>query len=114
MDTKNYIKMCEADEDLKWEKRTWSLGIWKIKYGDFRPSQEDIQRIIFKKNNFYDNLIKFVNFVNGEYSHFSMFAEKGTENKYKDFKELWFAFAMYEKYNKVWTGEKWIFDINIC
>ena len=103
MDTKNYIKMCEADNDLKWDDKSW-----KPKYGDYRPSQEDIQKVMFKGKNFYDNILKLVEFLNNEYCHFSMLAEKGTEDKYKDFKELWFSFAEKEKYNKIWNGKTWI------
>ena len=29
-------------------------------------------------------------------------------NKIKSFNELWLAFVMHEKYNKIWIGEKWI------
>ena len=103
MDTKTYIKMCEADNDLQWDDKSY-----KLKYGDYRPEQEQIQEVLFQENSFYDTLLKFVEFINDEYCHFSMLAEKGTEDKYKDFNELWFAFVMKEKYNKVWNGNKWV------
>ena len=72
------------------------------------PKQEELQKIIFKGNDFYDNLLKFVNFLNDEYDHFSILAEKGTEDKYKDFSELWLAFVMKQKYNKIWNGKAWM------
>ena len=27
---------------------------------------------------------------------------------FSNLNELWLAFAMYEKWNKIWTGEKWV------
>lgn len=29
-------------------------------------------------------------------------------NRQNDFNEVWLAFVMKEKYNKIWTGEKWV------
>lgn len=100
MITKNYIKMCEADNDLKWDDKSW-----KPKYGNYRPTQEELQKMIIKRNNYYDILVKFINFLNDCYN--AMLAGN-TKVIYNNFNETWFAFIAREKYNKIWTGEKWV------
>jgi len=32
---------------------------------------------------------------------------------YSSFNQLWLAYYMYEKYNKIWDGEKWILKENL-
>ena len=37
----------------------------------------------------------------------SEFYRDGISNRFGTIKEILFAFVMYEKYHKIWTGEKW-------
>lgn len=94
MINRNYIKMCEADNDLKWDDKAW-----KPKYGDYRPTQEELQEIILKDNEGAPLILILGMFFNWA---------KVQKRIYLDFNELWFAFVVKEKYNKVWTGNEWV------
>lgn len=86
------------------------------------PTQEQLQEIILpvlkEKYNKYWDLEKmkregnwviriFFDFIKGNISdkqnHFIW-------NSSNNITELWFAFVMYEKYNKIWNGEDWIIE----
>ena len=104
MYTKNYIKMCEADNDLKWDDKSW-----KPKYGDYRPTQEELQEMVKSENviSLFMDLYRFVWGLNTLGEDISLEA-KQYSCQFNSMNELWFAFVIKEKYNKVWNGKAWI------
>jgi len=134
MITDNYIKMCEASEEIQklqphiltsthlkgnificTDKESANY-FWRIEvfnelpddvgspcYSHTRniwlPTQEQLQEMILNHGHpGYDN--------GGILFGIMKFAD---DNKLGEISmnELWLAFVMKEKYNKVWTGEKW-------
>ena len=127
MITKNYIKMCEKAKEIqkghKWKKgdRGYFLGYiscnesmkknehfifgteefedtieswWTCIY---LPTQEQLQEIMLKDYT--------VRAILGGVFYFAV-------KRYKDLEkvsmnELWLAFVMKEKYNKIWNGDDW-------
>ena len=116
MITKNYIKQCEQAEEIQkeWEQTVGDIFIYQkdIKSGCYfyitehrkyinaiwLPTQEQLQEILPCRD--YIDFCKFSVFCSGELICWN----KG----YKIYNELWLAFVMYEKYDKIWTGEKWV------
>jgi len=94
MITDNYIKMCEADEDLKWDDKSW-----KPKYGDYRPTQEELQDMIFPEDWIPRECLVIMR-------KFQYFYEQNCD-AFNSFEEVWFAFVKKEKYHKIWNGEEW-------
>ena len=125
MITKNYIKMCEKAEEIQ--------KAWKPEKGDlyavivhgkpmeivdiyidgfpllpekfsplsalyiWLPTQEQLQEILWQDLDEYEYWIsKLHDFI------LDLPFEEMTMN------ELWLAFVMHEKYNKVWNGKDWV------
>jgi len=130
--TDNYIKMCEKAEVIqklfnpKGHNHTSHSGcIWtdidrdSYKYDKYTeyghqyiclrdgylmhciwlPTQEQLQEMSSLLCNFPCQILTFLNdWIKNNKIYLS---------EYKSMNELWLAFVMKEKYNKIWTGEKW-------
>jgi len=122
MDTsQQYRKMCKEAEEIQQGKR--ELGLvhgdvyyepttrqWDIIYDKHRcyryglltciwlPRQEDLQEMVGGSN--FEVLDKFFG-----WREFDAPIELVKEGSME---QLWLAFVMKEKYNKVWNGEKWV------
>ena len=130
MITKNSIKMCEANEEIQkeWKNETGDFVYWKVTksikvltnhfytddWGEFiwLPTQEQLQEMLFLKSNIfdgYDNVISIIYYfqlwLNEKFYGYYM---RKPYPKGNILNELWLAFVMKEKYNKTWTGEKWV------
>ena len=98
--------MCEADNDLKWDDKSW-----KPKYGDYRPTIEEIQKMMPKSN--VTSLVEFINNVELRYhDKFNKNCVGYLTGTFYSMKELWFAFVIYERYKKIWYGNTWIKEVN--
>lgn len=121
MITKNFIKMCRKAEDIQ--------KVWKPKIGDkyynikgkyncfltelsFRqylphkvgfwlPTQEQLQEMVFSER-------AGVQTIATAMEQFSKSDIGCSISIMGDMNELWLAFAMKEKYNKVWNCKKWV------
>ena len=128
MITDNYIKMCEQAEEIQ--------KVWKPKIGDiffttlvksiniyvdgfaflpnhnvslsvlyiWLPIQEQLQDMYG-----YKMPIHKIAFITRARYLIDKLYNFEYNNEYTDMNELWLAFVMHEKYNKIWTGEKWIY-----
>jgi len=121
MITENYIKMCEKAEEIQkeWKKKRYDIitynkkisrcndtSYWEIRKDlIYLPTQEQLQEMI--KENYlaeFGMVFKLWNWIDKGIHH-------GTMNfniKEITLTELWLAFVMHEKWNKFWTGEKWV------
>ena len=136
-----YIKMCEKAEEIQkaWKPHKFDdyiqLGyhdkpvkiIGGICVGDYfigakdcgevwLPTQEQLQEIIIptlkSRYNKYHDLEKMERIANWIVRIFWGFTEhNGREIHSNNITELWLAFVMHEKYNKIWTGEKWVKEL---
>ena len=136
MDTsEQYIKMCEKAKEIQ-KSHKWELGsfyympkdgecaIYSSKCREYSrfatisdgeefalddpfiwlPRQDQLQEmLVFPSGTFKDNFWTALFCLN----------EWGFESKFIDYipmsmEQLWLAFVMKGKYNKVWTGEEWI------
>jgi len=102
MDTsKEYIQMCEKAVEVQ--------ELWNPKQKDYRamgnerfevwlPRQDQLQGMV--NDNFWLQL-----------GTFSVWIQTPSEEKYrikfKSMEQLWLAFVMKEKFNKIWDGEDW-------
>ncbi|MCK5236306.1 MAG: hypothetical protein KAR06_04895 [Deltaproteobacteria bacterium] len=105
MDTsETYMKMCNCKEiqgarpALPFSAKEW--WIWN-EYGDtvWLPRQDQLQEMVSDGDCAYDLFHRFeiwVNCYDAEISQLELSME-----------QLWLAFVMKEKYNKVWKGEEW-------
>ena len=122
MITENYIKMCEAAEEIQkeWKPVNWDRFIFKndktvgVGCGHIKsymkvwyiwlPTQEQLQEMMISTLD--DDFIGCVPLFLNEKLEECLFSN-GIYNWGTSYVELWLAFVMYEKYNKIWTGEKW-------
>jgi hypothetical protein len=121
--TETYIKMSEKARNYlpKWEPRT---GDFVCEHGDTESidvycscwSQEFSREIQSDDIPLYrqDQLQEMVfaeDLENGDIAYplfrLSEYEKKGGYNA-STFEQLWLAFVMKEKYNKVWNGEDWV------
>ena len=104
MITDNYIKMCEEAVEIQdfWEQKEGSWVKWWDDMGNdyvvWLPTQEQLQEMI--DWNIYQLTARF-----GEMVHYEAGNDK---NFFTSMEQLWLAFVMKEKYNKVWDGENWV------
>lgn len=62
------------------------------------PTQEQLQEMVLvPKNTLIPDIFTMISFLN-------VFM---AVNKYDDMNELWLAFVMKERWNKIWTGKNW-------
>lgn len=109
MDTSEiYIKMCEKTEEIQKAKPPYGEQWFREFYTYYPedqlvwlPRQDQLQEMLLNEEidticlalNFYD-WVKAGLWANAEYS----------------MEQLWLAFVMKEKHNKVWNGQEWITD----
>jgi len=117
----NYIKMAEQAEEIQkaWRQENGDLVFWKItksikiitdhffaeSFKDFvwLPTIEQLFEIVLTLKEYKQN-IKDLNW----YMIFNDIEEFTEECwKFYSVQEIILAFVMYEKYSKIWTGEKW-------
>jgi len=115
--------MCEVNEEIQseWILKDWDIFAYRYSKGlgmvwevigvkdrplyikencIYLPTQEQLQEMVLNHGyHGYDN--------SGISQHLNLFSiEYGLEGL--TFNELWLAFVMKEKYNKFWTGQKWV------
>ena len=123
---KNYIKMCEHAEEIqkvcKYEGGEHFVNVaqeieimpfgliekmkewYKYYYHIWLPTQEQLQEMV-KDRLFY---------ISGSFKDIYASASTGNRDshvvckKAKSMNELWLAFVMKEKYNKMWNGKTWV------
>ena len=124
MDTsKKYIKMCEKAKEIQknWSGKVGDLA-WRGKLFlpiknacgyitdvNFKkdkeiwlPRQDQLQEMIYTHP---ERFFRFYEFLQKHY-----FYNAKSFNSIKDYsmEQLWLAFVMKEKYNKIWNGKEWI------
>jgi len=66
------------------------------------PRQDQLQEMVAPKEDVQHLLLHFYNRVG------ALFNEKDKPwLQFKSFEQLWLAFVMKEKYNKIWNGKDW-------
>ena len=65
------------------------------------PTQEQLQKMMTEQGYFRFTLIEL-------FYHFASDVFKSNSSQKFSMNELWLAFVMQEKYNKAWTGDKWV------
>ncbi|GAG91159.1 unnamed protein product [marine sediment metagenome] len=123
--TDTYIKMCDCEEIQKgWQpdagnfyfsqksgittrtadfifpegKAVTIINIWL-------PRQDQLQEMVPTKIGSTQPNYKMISELNHFYGYWDT---NGIPNILTTWEQLWLAFVMKEKYNKVWDGEKWI------
>jgi len=125
--TNNYIKMCEQAEEIqdRWRKPFKSyigdlywqgeeylmipeacIYVTEIMFNPkdehiWLPTQEQLQDMIFGK---YTG----IQTITSAIEQFSKSKTGCDISIIGEMNELWLAFVYHEKWNKVWTGEKWV------
>lgn len=123
MDTsKEYIKMCEKAEEIQ---KRWgavkgdvycfkgenydssSMGYipYKQKAAVWLPRQDQLQEMV--RNMPVDLPLSAIGWIGKFYQWCVDEMEHVTPMK-NSMEQLWLAFVMKEKYNKVWTGKEWV------
>lgn len=64
------------------------------------PRQEDLQEMVAVKDSTYANIEPFFNFAITQ-------AIRSRPPQFRSMEQLWLAFVMKQKYNKVWNGDNW-------
>lgn len=131
MITKNFIKQCEKAEEIQkaWEPKIRDeITFMKPTEGEvypdiyitdidthgiydkehykreyiYLPTQEQLQKMMedryYTKKNIPILILNFSDFIFDDID----------ENQRGSMNELWLAFVMKVKYNKIWTGKKWV------
>ena len=120
MITKNFIKQCEQAEEIQneWTQRDWDIFAYRYSKGlgmvwevigvknrslyikencIWLPTQEQLQEMIGKQS------VK----LDGEISRMANMFFISNNNQML-WNEFWLMYVMHEKWNKIWTGEKWV------
>lgn len=131
MDTsETHIKMCEKAKEIQDSNSAYGrhpdvvaeYGCTVNKFGDWfwhniwLPRQDQLQEMVDPYKNelnsewhsgikVYDLLRVFVGFCSGD--EYEMGFPTAYVEKFASMEQLWLAFVMKEKYNKVWNGEDW-------
>ena len=112
MDTSEiYIKMCDnqiVQDAMKIVKDKYLIYYPYAKYGDHHsnislPRQDQLQEMMFEESDkevMPDAITKLLGYFN-DYS-------LTVCPQFASMEQLWLAFVMKEKYNKIWNGEDWI------
>ena len=123
--SKDYIKMCEMAEEIQHDKlnvgdfvydgrvgetRIYGLNYKQVIVEDYAiwlPRQDQLQEMIEKKWKDGFNDITGRKFYPCDllraFCDFSVYCKPK-----ESMEQLWLAFVMKEKYNKVWNGEDWV------
>ena len=103
-ETKDYILMCEKALELKEFKEEFCSGAGKVctyNKSTWLPSQDDLQKMVFDKSAFRTSAI---------FWNFCISKSSVIDGNTYSMEQLWLAFVMKEKYNKVWNGKDWKID----
>ncbi len=126
--TQEYVKMCEKAEEIQalrefdkpFQDGDWWISkrckdavacAWRAYKGEdvWLPRQDQLQELTaLGWVRALDRLGAWVNEGIDEWS----FSNEG--NKWGSMEQLWLAFVMKEKYNKVWSGTYWIEEERKC
>jgi hypothetical protein len=129
MDTSEvYIKMCEKAEEIQcghiefdsgdcygYEAVSGMIGVFtegKFRYRDeiWLPRQDQLQAMIKGENHMHKLAYGFSAYFHGTVD--PLCEERGRDNYTVDadnsMEQMWLAYVMYKKHNKVWNGEDWI------
>lgn len=98
-----FVAMTGREPDMNYEYYTYPQYncVWL-------PRQDQLQEIM---NIEYDMLVyEFVEYLCGDTGGHggNRFADEHVYGKFNSYEQLWLAFVMEEKYNKVWNGEDWV------
>ncbi len=114
MDTsESYIKMCEKATEIQKLERVIPDRVFKVcetyPYQIWLPRQDQLQEMldtdIFK---ILDRFISWIGNWDCEINDYCVLNGFRLEiEEYKSMEQLWLAFVMKEKYNKVWNGKDW-------
>jgi len=138
MITDNFIRMCEQAEeiqdqwrqpfksyigDLYWQGEEYlmipeaCICVTEIMFQPkdehiWLPTQEQLQEMLFLKSSIFDGYSNVISMVyqfhlwlNEKFYGYYMHKPYPKGNILN---ELWLSFVMKEKYNKIWTSEKWV------
>lgn len=116
MDTsETYIKMCEkAEPDLIFQTprlledthNYWAsrgFGIPSL-HPVWLPRQDQLQEMV---GGFEAGFIDWREWKKNIYPSFGGYTNPFSKLGFTSFEQLWLAFVMKEKYDKVWNGERW-------
>ena len=120
MDTSEiYIKMCERAREIQdvslsfgdyyWFNKDWHIfleGAYAISPEHFvwLPRQDQLQEILFThKEHLFPQCVLLREFIREGELYILHFL--------KSMEQLWLAFVMYKKFNKIWNGEDWVKEI---
>lgn len=114
MATKNYIKMCEGSIELQklWKhnkKDNYVKNTEGLRLLTWLPTQENLQKMLQSKWIYYGSypLSQFCGWINTSGGP-NKFYHHQYKSQFKSINELWLAFAMKEKYDKIWDGKDWV------
>jgi len=125
-----YIKMCEKAVEIQellkydqwykcipatsfWFDRDYQPGIriarqdWVVEYNNiWLPRQDQLQEMVPQTPNIslpiLDVIMRFQEFA------INLYATSPVNYLFFSMEQIWLAFVMKEKYNKIWNGEDWI------
>lgn len=131
MVTDNYILMCDQAKQLQnaWEPKDWDIFVYRdseemdiMMYMEeeynrkemwivdgiyiWLPTQEQLQEMMPKSD--VTSLVEYIK--NVELRYHDRFDENAVgyfTGTFISLTELWLAFVVKERWNKIWTGEKW-------
>ena len=129
--SKEYVLMCEkagkiqnewgvCDGDFFYNKDTRITGtalvpfgtdIWNKRYKIWLPRQDQLQEMIIGKTTYADLEEQFNNTLNTWFEisyNFDPKIDEKLDMAHWSMEQLWLAFVMVEKYNKIWNGKDWI------
>ena len=122
--TERYIKMCEKAEEIQTLIDMFQLGnfLWrgkaylyegcvcdKVPYFKVEevwlPRQDELQDMIIKVVDYETTAV-----LENRFHKFLVWLD---EWDFTSMEQLWLAFVMREKYNKVWNEEEWIEEVKV-
>jgi len=107
-DSKIYIKQCEkAFKDIGIVDSSGLPNKFILEGYTFLLSDDKPFHVILGQVYRQDQLQEMVKGIDNEYHLLRCFFEFCSCQNHKPFEQLWLAFVMKEKYNKVWNMEEW-------
>ena len=114
----NFTKQCEQAEEIQREwkhnkKDNYVKNTQGLRLLTWLPTQEQLQEMLKEKWIYYGGypLSKFCNWILTSGGN-NVFYYHEYKDQFKSINELWLAFVMYEKFNKMWNGERWTNENN--
>ena len=78
--------------------------VYKDDIGCWLPRQDQLQEMVLKKDRYLTGM--FYNLY--EFSREHLYSDDGNTLIFHSFEQLWLAYVMKEKYNKVWNDKEWV------